>query len=86
MSCAGGEIAARLAGGLAYIGKYSLLVLCIHIVELNFLPWIAIFQEHGMPAALQQPARIAGKLCLDLGGAYLLSKSGAVRKLFGYKD
>lgn len=82
---AGGGIAARLAGGLAYIGKYSLLVLCIHIVELNFLPWIAIFQEHGMPAALQQPARIAGKLCLDLGGAYLLSKSGAVRKLFGYK-
>lgn len=85
VSCAGGGIAARLAGGLAYIGKYSLLVLCIHIVELNFLPWIAIFQEHGMPAALQQPARIAGKLCLDLGGAYLLSKSGAVRKLFGYK-
>ena len=81
----GGGIAARLAGGLAYIGKYSLLVLCIHIVELNFLPWIAIFQEHGMPAALQQPARIAGKLCLDLGGAYLLSKCGAVRKLFGYK-
>ena len=83
---AGGGIAARLAGGLAYIGKYSLLVLCIHIVELNFLPWIAIFQEHGMPAALQQPARIAGKLCLDLGGAYLLSKCGAVRKLFGYKE
>ena len=82
---AGGGIAARLAGGLAYIGKYSLLVLCIHIVELNFLPWIAFFQEHGMPAALQQPARIAGKLCLDLGGAYLLSKSRAVRKLFGYK-
>ena len=82
---AAGGVAARLAGGLAYIGKYSLMVLCIHIVELNFLPWIAIFQKHGMPAALQQPARIAGKLCLDLGGAYLLSKSGAVRKLFGYK-
>lgn len=81
-----GGIAARLAGGLAYIGKYSLMVLCIHIVELNFLPWIAIFQKYGMPAALQQPARIAGKLCLDLGGAYMLSKSGAVRKLFGYKE
>ena len=83
---AAGGVAARLAGGLAYIGKYSLMVLCIHIVELNFLPWIAIFQKHGMPVALQQPARIAGKLCLDLGGAYLLSKSGAVRKLFGYKE
>ena len=77
---------ASLAGGLAYIGKYSLLVLCIHIVELNFLPWIAIFQKYGMPVVLQQPARIAGKMCLDLGGAYLLSKSGAVRKLFGYKE
>ena len=77
--------ASHLAGGLAYIGKYSLLVLRIHIVELNFLPWISLFQKAGMPAALQQPARIAGKLCLDLIGACLLSKNGAVRKLFGYK-
>lgn len=83
---AAGSIANRLAGGLAYIGKYSLLVLCIHIVELNFLPWIAILQKTGMPSVLQQPARIAGKLCLDLTGAYLLSQSRMVRKLFGYKE
>ena len=81
-----GSAAACLTDGLAYIGKYSLLVLCIHIVELNFLPWFAVFKKYGMPAALHQPARIAGKMCLDLGGAYLLSKSGAVRKLFGYKE
>lgn len=81
-----GRAAAGLVGGLAYIGKYSLLVLCIHIVELNFLPWFNLFKKYGMPAGFHQPARIAGKMCLDLGGAYLLSKSGAVRKLFGYKE
>ena len=83
---AAGGAAARLAGALAYIGKYSLLVLCIHIVELNFSPWFDVFRKFGMPSALHQPARIAGKMCLDLGGMYLLSKSRAVRKLFGLEQ
>ena len=78
-----------LSRPLAYLGRYSLLVLCVHIIELDLFPWKGLTARligHGMAESLQMPVIIAGKLCFDLTAAVLLSKSRTVRKLFGYKE
>lgn len=73
--------------GLSVIGRYSLIILCIHNIELNQFPWTQIANilvEKGMPSALSLPFIIAGKLILDLVAACLLLKIRPVRKLFRY--
>ena len=58
---------------LAYFGRYSLLILCVHIVELDLLPWWQITEKYvvnGMSANIQLILIIAGKVLLDLGSAF----------------
>ena len=77
-----------ISGKIAYFGRYSLLVLCIHIVELDLLPWwnlVEKLNEYGFPSAYNLFFIICGKLALDLGGAVLVSKIRRVRILFGYE-
>ena len=62
---------------LVYFGRYSLLILCVHIVELDLLPWWQIIEKYvvnGMSANIQLILIIVRKLILDLGGAFVLSK------------
>lgn len=64
-------------------------MLCIHNIELNLFPWKIIANMlvgSGMYEMLQIPFIIAGKLLVDLLGAYVLSKIVFVRKLFGYRN
>ena len=78
-----------IGGSLAYLGRYSLLILCVHIVELDLLPWWQITEKYvvnGMSANIQLILIIAGKVLLDLGGAFVLSKITLVRKIFGFKN
>ena len=49
----------------------------MHIVELDLLPWWQITEKYvvnGMSANIQLILIIAGKVLLDLGGAFVLSK------------
>ena len=72
---------------LAPVGRYSLLILCIHNIELNFFPWTQIMQALtglGMPAGLGLPLTILGKLAGCLAAAWLLLKIKPVRQLFRY--
>lgn len=74
---------------LAYFGRYSLLILCVHIVELDLLTWWQITEKYvvnGMSANIQLILIIAGKVLLDLGSAFVLSKITLVRKIFGFKN
>lgn len=74
---------------LAYFGKFSLLVLCIHILEQNLFPWVLAADkaiQFGMPEAGRLLYYIFGKLTMDLTCAYILSKSVFVRRLFGMKE
>ena len=74
---------------MAYLGRYSLLILCVHIVELDLLPWWQITEKYvvnGMSANIQLILIIAGKVLLDLGGEFVLSKITLVRKIFGFKN
>ena len=76
-----------LGTSFAWIGRYSLLILCIHNIELNFFPWKQIVQVltgHGMPAGLGLPFIIAGKLAGCLIITWLMLKIKPVRKLFRY--
>ena len=74
---------------LVYFGRYSLLILCVHIVELDLLPWWQILEKYvvnGMSANIQLILIIVRKLILDLGGAFVLSKITFVRRIFGFKN
>ena len=56
----------------------------MHIVELDLLPWWQITEKYvvnGMSANIQLILIIAGKVLLDLGGAFVLSKITLVRKI-----
>lgn len=71
---------------LSFLGKYSLFVLCIHITELNILPWGKITQKfvvYGMPEYLQIYLIIAGKLTLITICTIICSRCNIIRKIFG---
>lgn len=70
---------------IAFFGKYSIFILCIHITELNLLKWWEMTAEYGISSKYQLPAIIIGKFILDLGGAWLLSRIKFVKKIFGMK-
>ena len=78
-----------IGGSLAYLGRDSLLILCVHIVELDLLPWWQITEKYvvnGMAVNAQLILIIAGKVLLDLGSVFVLSKITLVRKIFGFKN
>ncbi len=78
-----------LSGFLSYFGKYSLLVLCVHIIELNHFPWWVLASklvQYGMPESCQLLFIIVSKITVDLICVYVLSKISLVRRLYGIKD
>lgn len=72
----------RLAGTLAWLGRYSLLVLCVHSIELSFFPWNKVLEIIGLHGTVQTVILIPVKLFIDLTAVYLLQKSSFVRSLF----
>lgn len=75
-----------VGNALAYIGRYSLFVLCIHSIELNILPWnylMDIFVKKGMPIDLRLGCTVLLKLILDIGLAIICSRIKTFRKIFG---
>ena len=78
-----------LSKGLAYIGKYSLLMLCFHVIELNLFPWWSLTNklcEYGMPSVLFLPFIIGGKFTVDISLTFFASRIRIVRKLFGLPE
>ena len=78
-----------LSSGLAYIGKYSLLMLCFHIIELNLFPWWSITHklcDYGMPSVLSLPLIITGKFAVDISLTIAASRNIIIRKLFGLHE
>ncbi len=72
---------------LALIGKYSLLVLCVHIVELTFVPWRRIADlaiSYGMPDGTRLAFLIIGKIVFVLFITWICSRIPAVRRVMGY--
>lgn len=82
-----GRYTGKFGSGLAYLGRFSILVLCVHEVELYAFPWDSIMQRlgGGLPEVWSLLLLIVMKLILDIGLAVLLSKSKAVCRLFAIK-
>ncbi len=79
------QYATRLANGLAYIGRYSLIMLCVHIIELNLLPWNPVINSIGIPNVSYTGNLILGKMILNIGMTVILSKNKFVRRIFALK-
>lgn len=71
---------------LLFAGRYSLLILCVHIVELNLVPWKAIIMCSLGTSDLQSGIILAFlKPVVILVMVAILSRIGIVRKVYGYE-
>lgn len=71
---------------LSYFGRYSLIVLCIHIIELNLFPWgrlAEFFIGSGMPVLIGKGMVLGFKLTFIMLLTYLCSKSTFIKRVFG---
>lgn len=79
--------ARRLSNALAYMGRYSIIILCAHIVELDLFPWwrlVNLFTSWGMPESWALYVKIAGKFAWILPVMLICSKWNFTRRLFGF--
>ena len=79
----------RLTIMLAYLGKYSLIVLCVHILELNVFPWGLVKENMMMGWGIEElqakyVLMLIKVLCIVVV-SYVCSKIRFVTWLFGLK-
>lgn len=73
----------------AFIGKYSLIVLCVHILELNLFPWWYIklgIMSVGIHDQIAEYMIIALRIVCILGTTFVFSKIKWITNLFGMKS
>lgn len=76
----------HLSSGLAYIGQYSILLLSVHLLELNLVPWDALLVSVGITGHhMQLLLTFVGRLVLDIPIACGLSRVNVVRRLYGMR-
>lgn len=75
----------KLSDALAYIGKYSIIMLCAHIVELNLFPWYRIALTIDMSEQVELLVIISGKILWSIAITYLFSRRNLTRRIFGLK-
>ncbi len=74
---------------LAFLGKYSLLVLCMHIIELNCIPWNLILEKlqmRGLPADMKLYVLIILKFIWIIPLTMLCAGIDSLRILFGLPE
>lgn len=77
----------HISNVLAFVGKYSLFVLCIHIVELNLIPWGTITRNliaQGMPVDFGIYFIILAKFTIIMSLTVIFAKWNFTRRLFGF--
>ena len=79
----------KLSNGLIFLGKYSLIMLCVHIIELNLFPWDKVINKililFKLPTSINILLKIIGKLIFIITMTVILAKWNFSRKIFGYK-
>ena len=77
-----------LSSWFACLGRYSIMVLCVHLIELDTFPWdriIGFLTRMGFPAGYELIYLIVCKLTLDITVSLLLVRVKFIRKLFVLK-
>lgn len=70
---------------LSFLGRYSVIVLCVHITEMNMIDWksgIDMAVSTGIPYMIGAGIAVALKLVLIIGTTLLLTRSGMIKRLF----
>lgn len=68
-----------LCAALTWLGQNSLLLLCVHIIEQDLIPWKHYYAGAGLEGAAFFAAVFFSKLAFVLAGGLLLSKTPASR-------
>lgn len=71
---------------LLFVGRYSLLILCVHIIELDLFPWQMLMVDclH-IPEMVYKYSMLIIKPAVVLCATWILLKFAFVRRLFGYE-
>jgi len=75
----------RLTAVLSFFGRYSLIVLCVHIIELNIFPWgrfLNMWVALGCTEKVATLLMAFGKIVFIIGATYVCSKVKFIKKLF----
>ena len=78
-----------LKKALSFLGKYSIFVLCIHLLELNLFPWTQLIQKIvtlGLPATYESYIIIIGKFMFIIPLSIICANWKFTRNLFGFND
>ena len=68
---------------LTWFGRYSLIVLCFHLIELNLFPWTGVLKYFGF-THLFIPM-LCGKIFWATGAIFLVRKMPILSRVFGVK-
>ena len=70
---------------LSFTGRYSIVILCLHIIELNTFPYRELLTAFGIPegGTPYQLMRIVIKLIICVCGTCIILKFPRLRRLFG---
>lgn len=76
---------------LAYLGRYSLIMLSLHIIELNLFPYwklfeVLSFRGFNMKYNTMLYIKIIIKMIFIIIGTVVISKIRPLRKVYGYKE
>ena len=74
---------------LSWMGRNSIIILCVHLVEMNLVDWWQVVDklaEIGIPHPVGEAAAVGIKLIVIFGFSVLLLMSKTGRKLFGIKN
>ena len=72
---------------LRFLGKYSLIMMCVHMVEMWFIDYTELANSliaSGMPYLLGGGLALALKFAIIITGTVILAKWGPSRRLFGF--
>jgi len=71
---------------LSFLGRYSLIMLCVHIIELNLFDWDIVdnfFMHFGISQLLSKCMKAVVKFVFIIGVTFVCSKCTFITKLFG---
>lgn len=78
-----------LKHSLSFLGKYSVFMLCVHIIELDLFPWTKVIQkimDIGIPVEFELYILIILKFMFILPCTILCARVSFVKKIFGIKE
>ena len=81
------KAAPRVARPLQFLGKYSLIMLCVHITEMWFIDYTALangLMGLGVPYLVAGGCAVLLKLAIICTATWLLAKWNPARTVFGF--